>query len=46
MLGLLCRHVAVEAMTDYVQSCGLLFRGTHGLGMSYCLGCRGQDERA
>ena len=46
MLERLRRNASAEAMAGYLQSCRLLFRGTHGLGMSYFIGYRGQDELA
>ena len=46
MLGLLRRNASTEAMADYLQSCRLLFRGTHGLGMSYFIGYREEDDPA
>ena len=46
VLGLLRRNASVEAMADYLQSCRLLFRGTHGLGMSYFIGYREEDDPA
>ena len=40
MLALLRQNASKEAMASHLQTCRVLFRGTHGLGTSYFIGYR------